>query len=422
MKFLNRGARLNPSMLMRSVEAVPFVLAHLACIAAVWTGVHMGDLMIAVALYVVRMVGVTVGYHRYFSHRGFETSRVFRFILAFIAQSSSQRGVLWWAGKHRHHHRFSDTPDDVHSPVLRTFWYSHVGWIFALEHRQTDLEAIRDFAKYPELVWLDRLPYFPPVLLALAVWGMAGWSGLIVGFFWSTVALWHATFAINSVAHVIGRKRYVTGDQSRNNWWLALLTFGEGWHNNHHHYQSSARQGFRWYEVDISYYVLRMLAVFGLVWDLRDPPAHVVNNERRLGRAVLDKAASQLAATFHIESIVADLRAALAAQHADLQAAIGRMPGDLARFVHEWQGRVDGKVEAARREFADVILGSRPHSMPTLADLRLRATAMFARTPSLNDIVDRAWQLLIEEVVRQLIWPQAEPVYGYENGKRRSGG
>ncbi len=235
------------------IETIPFVLAHIACLAAIWTGVQATDLIVAAGLYGLRMFGVTAGYHRYFAHRSFKTSRAFAFVLAFLAQSSAQRGILWWAGNHRQHHRYSDTGKDVHSPVLRGFWHAHLGWFLTDVHSRTDLAAVPDLAKYPELVWLDRHPYLPAVLTGLVVWLAAGWSGLIVGFFWSTVLLWHATFSINSLAHVIGRQRYVTGDYSRNNLWLALLTFGEGWHNNHHHYQSAARQGFRWYEIDVSY-------------------------------------------------------------------------------------------------------------------------------------------------------------------------
>jgi len=275
------------------LETIPFVLAHLACLAAVWTGVHATDLLIAVGLYGLRMFGITAGYHRYFAHRSFKTSRALAFVLAFLAQSSAQRGILWWAGNHRQHHRFSDTDGDVHSPVRHGFWHAHFGWFFTDEHRATDLSAVPDLAQYPELVWLDRHPYLPAVLTGLLVWLVAGWSGLVVGFLWSTVVLWHATFSINSLAHLFGRRRYVTGDQSRNNLWLALITFGEGWHNNHHHYQSAARQGFRWYEIDISYYVLKALAAVGLVWQLHSPPAPVVRGERRLRRAVVEKAAGE---------------------------------------------------------------------------------------------------------------------------------
>jgi stearoyl-CoA desaturase (delta-9 desaturase) len=396
-----------PFQRYRLSEAIPFVLSHLACLAAAWTGVRASDLAIAAALYALRMFGVTAGYHRYFAHRGFETSRAFRFALAFLAQTSAQRGVLWWAGNHRHHHRFSDTDDDVHSPVLRSFWYAHLGWIFTDRHAHTDLAAVRDLAKHPELMWLDRHPYLPAFLLGFLVWTFAGWPGLVVGFFWSTVALWHATFAINSLAHVVGSRRYLTGDDSRNNWWLALLTFGEGWHNNHHHYQSAARQGFRWYEIDVSYYLLKALGAVGLVWDLRTPPADVVLSERRLSRAVVEWAAGRLAASFPVERIAADLRAMLAERRASLDASIGGLRGDLAGLVEGWHHRLDDRMEAARHELEELIHRVRLPAMPSVLELRGRAAAMFVGTPSMNDIVERARQLLIEGVFEELLAQRA---------------
>lgn len=378
----------------RLAEAVPFVLAHLACLAALWTGVSTADLALAAGLYALRMFGVTAGYHRYFSHRTFKTGRVFQFILAFIAQSSAQSGILWWAAHHRHHHRFSDTEQDVHSPVLRSFWYAHVGWIFLDRYGETDLAAVPDLAKFPELVWLDRHPYLPATLLALAVWAAAGWSGLVVGFFFSTVAVWHATFAINSLAHVIGRRRYLTADQSRNNWWLALITFGEGWHNNHHHYQGAARQGFRWYEIDVTYYLLKGLAALRLVGDLRVPPAAVVRSERPLGRAVVEKAAGQLAARFEAERIVADIKVALAERRAQLDG----LSDELAAVLDGWQHRFGDNLETARRELAAFVQSVHLPTMPTMAEIQAQAAAMFVDTPSINAIVERARQRLIDTV------------------------
>ncbi len=373
-------------------ETIPFVLAHLACLAALWTGVSTADVALAGGLYALRMFGVTAGYHRYFSHRTFKTGRVFQFILAFVAQSSAQRGILWWAANHRHHHRFSDTEEDVHSPVLRSFWHAHMGWIFTERYARTELSAVPDLAKFPELVWLDRHPYLPAAMLGLTVLAAAGWSGLVVGFFWSTVAVWHATFAINSLAHVIGRRRYLTADQSRNNWWLALITFGEGWHNNHHHYQGAACQGFRWYEVDVSYYLLRGLAAIGLVSDLRVPPAEVVRAEHRLGRAVVEKAAGQLAARFEAERIVADARAALA---------------------ERWAALTGGhSVEAARLELAHFLQGVHLPAMPTLAEIKAQAAAMFVDTPSINEIVERARQRLIDTVCEMALGRPAETSAG----------
>jgi len=402
------------------IGATPFIIAHLVCFAAIWTGVHMTDILIAVGLYALRMFGVTAGYHRYFSHKSYKTGRVFQFILAFIAQSSAQRGVLWWAAGHRHHHKYSDTPEDLHSPAQRGFWYSHVLWIFAPENQDTDMSAVPDLAKYPELVWLDRNRYLPAILLGFAVWLAAGWSGLVVGFFWSTVALWHATFTINSLSHVFGRQRYLTGDTSRNNVFLALLTFGEGWHNNHHHYQSAACQGFRWYEVDISYYALRLLAALGIVRDLKRPPRAVVMNESRAGRTVVERAASQLAASFSAARIAGDLRQSVAdgrlrlqrsaeevshrisAWQTDANQRIDSLQGDLSALLHRWQHDAEDGLESARDELHELMEHVHLPTMPSMADLRSRAQDMFATTPSMNDVVARARQILLQNVAQEL--------------------
>ena len=274
----------SPKTNLSFVEVVPFAVSHLVILAAFWTGVSWQAAALCVGLLFLRMWGVTAGYHRYFAHRSYKTGRVFQFILAFIAQTSAQKGALWWAAHHRNHHKLSDLPGDLHSPVLDGFWYSHMGWLFA-GTSETDYSRIKDFAKYPELVWLNKYFLVPPVLLAVACAAIAGWSGLIIGFFLSTVLCWHITFLVNSLAHVVGKRRFDTTDQSRNNWFIALLTLGEGWHNNHHHYQSSTRQGFYWWEVDVTFYVLKMLSWVGLVWDLREPPARVLAEGRALDAA-----------------------------------------------------------------------------------------------------------------------------------------
>jgi stearoyl-CoA desaturase (Delta-9 desaturase) len=276
---------------------IPFVVLHLSCIAALWTGVTARALLLCVALYAIRLFAITAGYHRYFSHRTFRTSRAGQFALAVLAQSSTQRGVLWWAAIHRHHHLHSDTPLDVHSRRQHGFWYSHMGWIFTKENDRPNYSNVQDLARYPELVWLDRHPYFLPMMvMLLPCWLLGGWSGVIVGFGWSTTVLYHVTFAINSVGHAHGTQPYITGDDSRNSFWFALLTFGEGWHNNHHAYQSSTRTGFRPGEIDIGYAGLKLLRRLGLVWDLREPPAAVVNNAVAPGRKVVEKVARELAA------------------------------------------------------------------------------------------------------------------------------
>jgi stearoyl-CoA desaturase (delta-9 desaturase) len=257
--------------------ALPFWLVHVAALAGVlYCGPSWAGVGLAIASYFIRMVVVTAAYHRYFSHRSFKTSRAFQFLLAFAAQSTAQKGVLWWASHHRHHHKYSDTPEDVHSARQRGFWYAHLGWILGPGNNHTRLELVGDLAKYPELRFLNRgkVQLLPALVYALACLALGGVHGLVWAFLVSTVLLWHGTFTINSLAHMFGRRRYETTDDSRNSLALALLTTGEGWHNNHHHYQSSARQGFRWWEIDVTYYVLRALAAVGLIWDLRKvPPA-----------------------------------------------------------------------------------------------------------------------------------------------------
>jgi len=250
---------------------------HLACLVAFWVGVSTGDMALFAATFIVRMFAITGGYHRYFSHKTYKTGRVFQFVLAFLGASSIQKGPLWWAGNHRVHHKYSDEfGQDPHSP-REGFYYAHQGWIFDGRWDASPLDRIADFAKYPELVWLNRWHVVAPLALASLCFAVGGLSGLIWGFVISTVALWHSTYSINSLAHVWGTRRYDTPDDSRNNALLGLLTMGEGWHNNHHHFCASARQGFLWWEIDLTYYILRGLQAVGLVWELREPPAHVVH-------------------------------------------------------------------------------------------------------------------------------------------------
>lgn len=249
---------------------------HLGCLAAFWTGVPRSALVLCAGIYVLQLLAVTVGYHRYFSHKAFRTSRTMQFALAFWAQTSLQKGVLWWAAHHRYHHRHSDQHDDLHSPN-DGIWWSYAGWIFFDSAVETRLDQVKDLAKYPELRLLNRFEYVPALLLAILCYSVGGAAGLVVGFLWATVLSHHATFANNCFAHIFGTQPYDSGDLSRNNWLLALITFGEGWHNNHHRYSSSARHGFLWWEIDVTYYVLLGLQSVGLVWDLRQPPAELVS-------------------------------------------------------------------------------------------------------------------------------------------------
>ncbi|HEY8944975.1 MAG TPA: acyl-CoA desaturase [Polyangiaceae bacterium] len=262
------------------VKALPFFALHLLPLGALFTGASLTDFAVCGFLYVARMFGVTGGYHRYFSHRTYKTSRVFQFLLAVLAQSSSQKGALWWAAHHRTHHKYSDHDGDPHDS-RRGFWYSHVGWIIDRTDA-TDYRKVRDLAKYPELVFLNEVHYLPMLLLAAGVWAIWGWSGLFIGFGLSTVLLWHGTFTINSLAHMIGRPRYASGDDSKNSFLLALITLGEGWHNNHHYFMGATRQGFFWWEIDVTYYILKSFSAFGLVWDLKPPPARAYDSKNWL--------------------------------------------------------------------------------------------------------------------------------------------
>ncbi|MDT8310178.1 MAG: acyl-CoA desaturase [Methylophaga sp.] len=267
------------------LRIIPFIALHLACLAVFWVGVSAVAVMMAVVLYLLRMFAITAFYHRYFSHKAFKTSRPVQFIFALIGASATQRGPLWWAAHHRAHHRHADQPADPHSPKQGFLW-SHMGWFLSDSYYQADYSLVKDLSKFPELRLLDRFDILVPVLLAIVLFalgsflehsqpqlGTSGSQMLVWGFFISTILLIHVTLLINSMAHRFGNQRYDTGDDSRNNALLALLTLGEGWHNNHHHYPVSARQGFYWWEIDISYYLLKAMAKLGLVWNLRTVPA-----------------------------------------------------------------------------------------------------------------------------------------------------
>ncbi|MGH8214384.1 MAG: acyl-CoA desaturase [Rhodanobacteraceae bacterium] len=271
------------------LRAAPFVALHLGCLGVLWVGVSPAALVVAGALYALRMFALTGFYHRYFSHRTFRTSRAVQFVFAVLGASCVQRGPLWWAAHHRNHHRKSDTPLDPHSPAIQGFLWSHMGWFLTPRAFRTDLARVPDLAKYPELRWLDRFDIAVPVLLAIALYVFGalldhfapslhtgGAQMLVWGFFVSTVVLFHAAVTINSLAHRFGSRRFDTKDNSRNNAVLALLTFGEGWHNNHHFFPGSARQGFCWWEIDPTWYGLKLMAALGLVRDLHPVPAWVM--------------------------------------------------------------------------------------------------------------------------------------------------
>ena len=274
-------------------RCLPFVFMHLGCLGLIWVGWSWTAIWVAVALYLVRMFAITGFYHRYFSHRTFRTSRGMQFAFAVLGNTAVQRGALWWASVHRHHHKHADTEHDVHSPGLSGFWWSHIGWMTSSRNFPTNYGAIRDLAKFPELVFLNRFDLVVPALFAAALFaggellrvvapglGTSGAQIFVWGFLVSTVVLLHATLFINSLAHSIGRRRFNTGDDSRNSLMLAIITLGEGWHNNHHRFMGSTRQGFYWWEFDVTYYLLKALSWTGLIWGLKPVPSSVYEEAR----------------------------------------------------------------------------------------------------------------------------------------------
>jgi stearoyl-CoA desaturase (delta-9 desaturase) len=266
----------------------PIFLMHLLALGAFFTGFSWTAFIALAVTYVVRVFALTAGFHRYFSHRSFKTSRVFQFILAWVGTSSAQLGPMWWAANHRHHHLHSDKPEDIHSPVIKNAFWAHIGWIMCRAYGEIQYDRVKDLVKYPELRFVDRFHVLPVAMLIAALYiagavlnayfpglGTSGMQLVMWGFFVSTILVYHVTFFVNSVTHIVGKKRFVTNDESRNSWWVALLTFGEGWHNNHHRWPLSARQGMYWWEFDLSYLILRLLERVGLVWDIKVFPKKI---------------------------------------------------------------------------------------------------------------------------------------------------
>ncbi len=297
------------------VRVIPFALLHLGCLGVIWVGWSPFAVVFAVALYFVRMFAVTGIYHRYFSHKTYSTSRVVQFLLALWGGTAVQRGPLWWAGHHRHHHRHSDDEHDAHSPVVHGFLWAHIGWITSKRNFPTDYSQIKDLTKYPELVFLNRFDLIVPLVFALGTYclgvGLDSWAPglgttgpqlLIWGFFISTTALFHGTSCINSLAHLMGKRRLKTSDDSRNSFILAIICLGEGWHNNHHRYQSSTRNGFYWWEFDPTYYGLKFLSWTGLIWGFKAVPATVLTEGKQADQAAAEPAGVK-AAVLEVDTI-----------------------------------------------------------------------------------------------------------------------
>jgi len=366
-------------------KAIPFALVHLAPLALLWTGWSWTGLAVAIGSYYIRMFGVTAGYHRYFSHRAFQTGRVMQFLLAFLAETSLQKGVIWWASNHRHHHWHSDRETDVHSPVRHGFWWAHVGWIVSEDWDGTDEKRMRDLTRFPEIVWLDRHNILPGVVWAILMTAIFGWvDGLLWGFFISTILLWHGTFTINSLCHVFGRRIYATSDTSRNSALLAAITLGEGWHNNHHYYQRCAAQGWRWYEIDATYIVLRIMQAMRLVNGVGKPPQHVI--EQTIDHALLSGLA------------IGSDGIAVNARHAEIFQAQAEALGHAAELLL-------ARAEGLRSEFRELTEWTRESANAhvdalheSAAQLRANATVLATAIASSRDRTLEALQGRVEQI------------------------
>lgn len=349
---------------IRPSSLIGFSLVHIAALGVFALGFSWKGVLLCIASYYLRMFGVTAGFHRYFSHRTFQLNRFWQFALAFLAMTSAQKGVLWWAAHHRHHHKYSDQPEDLHSPLQGGFWWSHMGWILADGYAATRYDQIKDMSKFPELVWLDKNQYVPTMLYAIALAFAFGPVGLFYGYFLSTVLLWHGTFSINSLMHVFGKRVYETTDDSRNSMTLALVTMGEGWHNNHHYYPGSAAQGFRWWQLDLSYYILLAGEKLGIVKNLRRVPERVLEAakvdaiQQKVEHLSAQWAALRLSANARAHQAVVDLEAARVAAVARLHqleadyAAARERAGRAAR-LHMFNLQLE--IESTRRQLAETL-------------------------------------------------------------------
>jgi stearoyl-CoA desaturase (delta-9 desaturase) len=343
-------------------SSIPFALFHFVPVLALVTGVSRRAIVLLVVLYVTRMLAISVGYHRYFSHRTYKLSRPAQFLVGFWGTTAVQRGPIWWAKHHRDHHKYADTDRDPHSP-MHGFWWSHIGWVLSGEYSRPDFKGVEDLTVYPELVFIDRHDWIGPWTLAVACFLIGGWSGLVIGFFGSTVLVWHATFSINSLTHLVGRRRYATPDTSRNSAVIALFTGGEGWHNNHHYWPASARQGFYWWEFDPTYYALKLLSVVGLVRDLRAPSRNV----RELGR--IDRGSFDIG-MFRAYRAKALARLGAAREKAAALVARARSHGDAGADAE--QAALVAKLHA-EHEALEALIASSLQSAEELARLTKRA-------------------------------------------------
>lgn len=360
--------RINPwkTYGVRPSAIVAFLLVHLAAIGVVFLGFSWAGVALCLASYYLRMFAVTAGFHRYFSHRTYKLGRVSQFLLAFLGETAAQKGVLWWASHHRNHHKYSDTPADLHSPVQYGFLWSHIGWILSGKSAEPDYANIPDLVKYPELRWLDRNQYLPTVLYAIALTLAFGPVGLFYGYFLSTVLLWHGTFSINSIMHVFGRRVFVTSDDSRNSMIFALVTMGEGWHNNHHFYPGSAAQGFRWWQIDMSYYALWIGEKIRIVQGLRRPPRLAT-----LARAAMKASSARLDAAFTAAGdAVGDRVDRLSAAWADAKNSAHVSANQAIAELEAKRVRTLARIEALQADYAAAMTSAEASAQKRVDEIR----------------------------------------------------
>ena len=294
----------SPSLLhmivMLTAVIFPF-LGFLAAIVSAWiigwnSGLYLGMLLVG---WILTGTGITVGFHRLLTHRAFETSRWVRAFWMATGSLAVQGSPLTWCATHRKHHELSDISGDPHSPLLhgdggwnavKGFVHSHIGWLFTpLASYEEQQRYIPDLLKEPMLVWVDRIYHFW-VLASLAAPALIGglitfsWKGALLGFIWGGLAriflVHHITWSINSICHIFGRTEYEAGDHSRNNFICGVLGHGEGWHNNHHAFPTSARHGLKWWQFDASWLIIRGMELVGLAWDVRLPSERAMAAKR----------------------------------------------------------------------------------------------------------------------------------------------
>jgi len=254
------------------------LLFHLGCLGVFYTGVSIESFTVFLIRFLIIGSGITIGYHRLLAHRSFTTSRFMQFIFALNGTMAIQGGPLWWVSHHRLHHAHTETDKDVHSPIKYGFWESHIGWMINPKSIKETPSYAKDLYKFPEIKFLQKHYVIITLLQGILIYllgeylpGTSGAEMLVWGFFISTVYLWHITFCVNSVCHLWGKRPYNTNDNSTNNVVVALLTGGEGWHNNHHMYPYSARHGLKWWQIDISYAVIKLLSILRLVRNIKLP-------------------------------------------------------------------------------------------------------------------------------------------------------